>query len=216
MNKQEEQFFQERGFGKVLGLGKKPCIIVIDMIKGFTDPSLPLGSKMDQEVQNINRVIKAGRESGLPIIFTTIAYRDTPISAKLVWRRKMEGLNTLISGMDAVQVDPRLDFRESDELIEKSFASAFFGTNLISFMNSNRIDTLIVTGCTTSGCVRATVVDAVQYGYIPIVIEDAVADRSQMSHQQSLFDMKQKYADVVLTQDVVNYLSAHTNSLKSP
>lgn len=120
----------------------------------------------------------------------------------------MQGLNTLLAGTEAVEIDSRLDFRKGDSLISKKYASAFFGTDLVSRLNANDIDSVIIVGCTTCGCIRATAVDALQYGYIPIVVEDAVGDRSLASHSQSLFDLRQKYSDVLSTDDIINAISS--------
>lgn len=200
-------FFKERGFGKLLGFGKKPCLIVVDLITGFTNPTMPMGSDLTQQITQVNKILDTMHAMGLPVIFTTISYDDS-LSDSGIWYQKMEGLKTLKAGTEAVNVDPRLNIHPGDDLIVKKYASAFFGTDLISRLNVNRIDTVIIVGCTTCGCVRATAVDALQYGYRPIVVEDAVGDRSLASHEQSLFDLHQKYADVLKTDEVIAILSS--------
>lgn len=199
----DETFFRERGFGKLLGFGEKSCLIIVDMIKGFTDPSMPMGSDLTPKITQINKIINMAHSTDIPVIFTTIAYDDDTLADSGIWYQKMEGLKTLRSGTEAVNIDERLNFQPGDSLIIKKYASAFFGTDLISRLNSGKIDTVIIVGCTTCGCVRATAVDALQYGYRPIVVEDAVGDRSQESHEQSLFDLRQKYADVLKTDQVI-------------
>jgi len=212
----DKTFFSARGFGRPLGLGNKCCLLVIDMIEGFTNPDLPMGYDLGEQIEKTNMVIRAAREFGIPIIFTTIAYNDTRLEANNVWMEKMSGLKTLKVGTKAVEIDSRLDYRKSDDLIEKKYASAFFGTDLVSRLTTMNADTVIVTGCTTSGCVRATVVDAIQYGFRPIVVEDAVGDRSVDSHKQSLFDMAQKYADVTVADKLVRLLKDRYHSPKNP
>jgi nicotinamidase-related amidase len=212
LSQNDKIFFKERGFGKKLGFGKQACLIVVDMIVGFTDQSMPMGYELSSQIKKINRIIEVSRSINIPIMFTTISYSDSTIEKSNIWSQKMKGLTTLKSGTRAIEVDPRLDFRSSDDLIIKKYASAFFGSDLITRMNTVNADTLIVTGCTTSGCVRATVVDAVQYGYRPIVVEDAVGDRSENSHNQSIFDMEQKYADVISTKELLESLSLQLNS----
>ncbi len=208
MTKSDEDFFEARGFGNDLGLGKKVCLIVVDFVEGFTNESMPMGYNLDKQIQNTNKLIKIVRSSNIPVIFTSISYNNTKLEKDLLWKEKMKGLKTLIAGTNSVGIDPRLDYRkEEDDLIYKKFASAFFGTNLISILNTGNIDTLIVTGCTTSGCVRATVVDAIQYGYRSITVTDAVGDRSQKSHHQSLFDIEQKYGDLSTTEELLEKLS---------
>lgn len=210
MTQTDFEFFKERGFGKGIGIGKKPCLIVIDMINGFTDENMPMGSNLDQEIENINKVIQLARTTDIPVIFTTISYSDGLLERKLVWRMKMDGLNTLKAGTPAVEVDSRLDFRAHDDLLTKKHASSFYGTDLVSLLTASDIDTLIVTGATTSGCIKSTVVDAVQNGYKAVVVKDAVGDRSEASHQQSLFDIEQKYGDGIMTEDLIEVLTEKT------
>lgn len=207
-HKEDETFFEERGFGKLLGFGKKSGLVVVDMIKGFTDPTMPMGSDLAPQIEKVNKLLNTMHTMNLPIFFTTIAYDDDTFADSGIWYQKMEGLKTLKAGTEAVNVDPRLDFRPGDGLIIKKYASAFFGTDLIARLNANNIDTVIIVGCTTCGCVRATAVDALQYGYRPIVVEDAVGDRSLASHEQSLFDLRQKYADVLKTSEVIASVSS--------
>lgn len=199
----DETFFKERGFGKLLNFGENPCLIVVDVINGFTDSSMPMGSDLSTQITQINKLLDIVHSMDIPTIFTTISYDDTTLADSGIWFQKMEGLRTLKAGTDAVTVDPRLDFQSGDTLIIKKYASAFFGTDLISRLTARKIDTIIIVGCTTCGCIRATAVDALQYGYRPIVVEDAVGDRSMESHEQSLFDLRQKYADVLKTDEVI-------------
>ncbi|MDM5334209.1 isochorismatase family protein [Ureibacillus composti] len=208
INKKDEVFFEERGFGKLFGLGRKPGLIVVDVINGFTNPEMPMGSDLTQQIEQINKLLNIMHELELPVMFTTISYDDKNAADSGLWVKKMQGLNTLLAGTEAVEIDSRLDFRKGDSLISKKYASAFFGTDLVSRLNANDIDSVIIVGCTTCGCIRATAVDALQYGYIPIVVEDAVGDRSLASHSQSLFDLRQKYSDVLSTDDIINAISS--------
>lgn len=204
----DEDLYKERGFGKLLGFGKKPGLIVVDMIEGFTDPSMPMGSDLTLQINKVNALLEIIRNKDLPVFFTTISYDDDTFADSGLWYQKMEGLKTLKAGTSAVNVDPRLDIRYGDGLIVKKYASAFFGTDLIARLNAQNVDTVIIVGCTTCGCVRATAVDALQYGYRPIVVEDAVGDRSLASHEQSIIDMRQKYADVLTTEEIITTVSA--------
>jgi maleamate amidohydrolase len=204
----DETFFKERGFGKPLDFGEKPCLIVVDVINGFTDPSMPMGSDLSLQITQINKLLDVVHSMDMPAIFTTISYDDATLADSGIWFQKMEGLRTLKTGSDAVEVDPRLNFQSGDTLMIKKYASAFFGTDLISRLTASKIDTVIIVGCTTCGCIRASAVDALQFGYRPIVVEDAVGDRSMESHEQSLFDLRQKYADVLKTDQVVAKLKS--------
>ncbi|WP_153722596.1 isochorismatase family protein [Sporosarcina cascadiensis] len=204
----DENIFVERGFGKSLGIGKQAALVVVDLILGFTSPDMPMGSDLTQQIKNTNKLIKVSRENNIPIFFTTISYDEEDVNDAGIWAKKMEGLATLLAGTDAVKVDPSLDFRKGDGLIVKKYASSFFGTDLVSRLIKNRVDTVIIVGATTSGCIRATAVDAIQYGFTPIVAEDAVGDREQKTHEQSLIDMQQKYADVKKTEEIIFQLTA--------
>ena len=113
---------------------------------------------------------------------------------------------TLKAGTETVAVDPRLGMLKTDSLLTKKYASCFFGTDLVPRLLNQRVDTLIITGCTTSGCVRATAVDAVQNGFRPVVVKEAVGDRSVAAHEQSLFDLNAKYADVVSLDETLQYM----------
>lgn len=197
MQNNDLNFFQQRGFGQTLGFGKKPALLVIDMMAAFTDPSLPLGASMDSEVQQINTLVDAAHENQHPVFFSIVCYDEADAADAGVWSRKMKALKDLRLGSSGVELDTRLHRDPHDIVFIKKYASCFFGTDFASRLQSRRIDTLIVTGCTTSGCVRASVVDAIQNGFIPIVPREAVADRSKVAHEQSLFDLQAKYCDVL-------------------
>ncbi|GGF93418.1 isochorismatase family protein [Paenibacillus abyssi] len=205
----EWQFFKERGFGKTIGFGQRPAVLVIDLIRAFTEynnPKMILSANLDSEIEQTTRILTAARANGYPVIFTTVAYEDKHFKDAGIWALKQGGVATLDAGSSGVEIDPRLDYTDEDSLLVKKYASAFFGTDLVSRLVSGQIDTVIMTGCTTSGCVRASAVDALSYGFRPIVVSDAVGDRSLTAHQQSLFDLQAKYADVVTTEETMSYL----------
>lgn len=199
-------FFAERGFGLRMGFGERPAVVVVDFVNGFTDPSMPLGAEVGPQIAATVRLLDAAREAGVPIFYTVIYYEPDMADAG-VWRLKQAGLKSLQAGTPAVELDPRLGRRDGEQVIVKKYASAFFGTDFLSRLNSSRVDTLLITGCTTSGCVRATAVDAVQSGIRPIIIEEAVGDRAEAAHRQSLFDLGQKYADVVSLDEALAYVA---------
>jgi nicotinamidase-related amidase len=202
----DEQFFRERGFGQRLGFGARPALIVIDLIAAFTNPEL-LGAPLEDVIESTRRILAGARRAAVPVMYTTIAYDEEDIASTGVWLRKAKGSRTLRAGTPEVEIDPRLERQPDEPVVVKRYASAFFGTDLVSRLNARQVDTVILTGCTTSGCVRATAVDAVQYGFIPAVVGDAVGDRSLAAHRQSLFDLKQKYADVVTSDETLDYLT---------
>jgi len=204
--KSDEEFFKERGFGLRIGFGERPALIVIDMLKAFTDPSRMLGANLDAQIEAIKPLIAIAHERGIPIIFSTVKYDNADLKDAGIWALKQKGTVTLMATTDGPEIDPRLDFRADDMLLVKKYASCFYGTDLVPRLLSQRIDTLIITGCTTSGCVRATAVDAVQTGFRPAVVREAVGDRSAAAHDQSLFDLNAKYADVVSLDEALLYL----------
>lgn len=204
--KTDEEFFRERGFGQPLGFGKRTALVVVDLICGFTDPDMPLGANLDAQVEVSNTLLAAFHEAGAPVFFTTTSYDDASLRDGGIWTLKQKGAATLRAGTKAVEVDPRLDRGPDDSLVVKKYASCFFGTDLLSRLVAHGIDTIVVTGCTTSGCVRATAVDAVQYGIRPMVVREGVGDRSQAAHEQSLFDLQAKYCDVISAQEAIQHL----------
>jgi nicotinamidase-related amidase len=202
-----DSFFRKRGFSRVIGFGERPAVLVIDIIGAFTDPGLPLGANLDEVIAQTKRVLAPARRASLPIFFSTVAYEDKDLRDAGVWALKQAGVMTLRAGTPEVEVDSRLERRAEEPVIMKKYASVFFGTDLVTRLHTLKIDTLILTGCTTSGCVRATAVDGLQYGFRVMVAEEAVGDRAAPAHEQSLFDLNAKYADVVSVDQVLAYLS---------
>jgi nicotinamidase-related amidase len=202
----DAEFFAQRGFGQRIGFGERPALIIIDMLKAFTNESAMLGANLDNEIAAIIPLLTAAHDRGVPVIFSTVRYDDADLKDAGIWALKQKGVTTLKADGQGWEVDPRLNFRNTDTLLVKKYASCFFGTDLVPRLLAHRVDTLIITGCTTSGCVRATAVDACQNGFRPIVVREAVGDRSTAAHAQSLFDLDAKYADVVSQRDAVAYL----------
>ncbi len=204
----DEKLFRERGFKQRMGFGEKPALVVIDMQKGFTNPQATLGSNLDSQIQATIPLLEVAHRRGIPVFFSACAYDDPDLKDAGIWINKIKGLETLRAGTENVKIDERLDVRRGDTLLTKRYASCFFGTDLVSRLASSRIDTLIITGCTTSGCVRATAVDSCQSGFRPIVVREAVGDRSSAAHEQSLFDLDAKYADVLSLAEVLSYMES--------
>ncbi len=204
--KDDEEFFRQRGFGIKIGFGERPALMIIDMIKGFTDPTMPLGAPLESQIEAQRPLLEVAHQRDIAVIFSTVIYEEEDIKDAGVWALKQTGARTLTAGSEAVKIDPRLGLQPRDIVLMKKYASCFYGTDLVARLNSRRIDTLIITGCTTSGCVRATAVDAVQNGFRPMVVREAVGDRSAAAHEQSLFDLNAKYADVVSLDETLQYL----------
>ena len=203
---EEHEFFRQRGFGLRIGFGKRPALLVIDMINAFTDPSMMLGADLDGPIEATRQMLQVAHDKGVPVLFSTVSYSEPGQKDAGIWALKQKGAVTLVTGSPGVQIDERLQFAPGDSLLVKKYASCFFGTDLVSRLLARNIDTLIIAGCTTSGCVRATAVDACQTGFRPMIVREAVGDRSEAAHVQSLFDLDAKYGDVVTLDDTLNYL----------
>lgn len=202
----EHEFFRQRGFGLRIGFGKRPALLVIDMINSFTNPSMMLGADLDGPIEATRQILQVARDSAVPVVFSTVSYSEPGQKDAGIWALKQKGAATLVAGSHGVQIDERLQMSPADSLLVKKYASCFFGTDLVSRLLAHGVDTLIIVGCTTSGCVRATVVDACQTGFRPMIVREAVGDRSEAAHAQSLFDMDAKYGDVVTLEDTLHYL----------
>lgn len=199
--------YERAGFGRPVQRGSRPAVVVVDFSYGFTDPAQPTGADMSDAVWATVELVERARAVELPIVFTTIAYDPAQV-ATLAWLRKATGMASLTRGSRLVELDARLDVRPDEHVVVKAGASAFFGTDLATYLASRQVDTVIVAGATTSGCVRASVVDAVQHGYPVLVPRGCVADRAQPPHEANLFDIQEKYGDVVDRNDVLSYLAA--------
>lgn len=194
------------GFGGRGGFGRRPALIVVDMTLGFTDPESPLACDLEEPVENIRKLLEAARRAEIPIIFTTVAYRESDKVTAAAFIDKVPALLTLEAGSRWAEIDPRIAPLGTEPVLNKLFASAFYGTGLPSALAAAGVDTLIVTGASTSGCVRATAVDALQYGYRPLVPREAVGDRNPEAHEANLYDIDAKYGDVVPLEECLRYL----------
>lgn len=198
--------YKERGMGQRLGFGQRPAVVIIDLIKGFTDPESPLGSNLSAVLESTVKLLNAAREVSVPVVFTTVIYEKEDAADGGVFVQKVPALKVLTRGSPWTELDPALQRAPGELTVEKRFASAFFGTSLTSFLVTRQVDTLILAGATTSGCVRATAVDGVQYGFRVLVPQECVGDRADPPHQVNLFDIDSKYGDVVRLEDVLAYL----------
>ncbi len=194
--------YRSRGLGSRVGFGSRPAVVVVDYIVGFTDPASPLAGNFADELRATRSLLNAMRRRGFPVLFTTTAY-DKAMTEAGVFVRKVPSLAVLQRGSRWVAIDPSLKRRNGEVVIEKQYASAFFGTPLASTLHAQGVDTLIVTGCTTSGCVRATVVDGLQHGLRVIVPRECVGDRAQGPHEANLIDIDGKYGDVMELSEVL-------------
>ena len=196
------------GFGDRQGAGRRPALLVIDMSLGFTSPESPLRCDLDGVVVAIAALLDAARERELPIVYTTVSYGQGERAAAKAFIEKIPVLLTLAEGSPFTGIDPRLAPRSGEAVLNKLFASAFFGTPLQSLLAAHGRDSVIVTGASTSGCVRATAVDVLQHGYRLTVPREAVGDRDAAAHEQALLDIDLKYGDVVSLDEALGLVSA--------
>ncbi len=197
----------ERGLTRTLGFGSAPAVLVVDFSRAFTDPSMPLAADFAAEIDATTRVLDAARAAGHPVYYTTVIYDEADLADAGIWAKKVPATVTMRAGTPGIELDERLGRRDDEAVIVKKYASAFFGTDLQSRLTARGIDTLVLCGCTTSGCVRASAVDGLQHGFRVMVAREAVGDRDDNAHVQSLLDMQAKYADVMTVEAVREQLA---------
>ena len=204
MNKDLDQNYKAV-FNKRLGFGKNPAIILVDFVAAYFDENSPLYADVEKALLSAIRIRNKGREKNIPIIYTNVSYQKDGKNGG-VFFEKLPVLSCFIEGAKTAGWPSELDIDPNEIVITKQYPSAFFETCLSKKLNNLEIDTLIITGLTTSGCIRATCVDAISYGFRPIVVKDACGDRHEKPHIANLFDMNAKYADVVSENEIVNFL----------
>jgi maleamate amidohydrolase len=204
---QTKEIYQRAMLGQRLGFGKRPAVLIVDMQAGLTRPELcPLAANLDAQVTAINRLIEQARPKSVPIIFTATGFESSDRGGAGLWLEKIPSLRLLKMDTDLVEVDRRLDKQPNDIFIVKRCASCFHNTHLAATLTAIGIDTLIIAGFTTSGCIRSTTVDAISYGFRPIVPIEAVGDRAEEQHESNLFDIGSKYGDVLPLDEVLFFL----------
>ena len=180
---------------KPMNMGQTPALLIVDMINAFTDPACPLGTDAASVVEANRMLLTAFRARSLPIVYTTVIFRCE--SEGRAFRNRVPALEVLQPDSEWVKVDRALEPLAGEYITEKKGASAFFGTDLATWPDRRGADSVVVTGLTTSGCVRASVVDGLQHDYPVFVPRQAVGDRNPNAHEANLFDMHAKYADVL-------------------
>jgi maleamate amidohydrolase len=200
MIRDDRPILDQAGFARRLRPGVRPALLVVDLSRGFTDPDCLVGSDLTAVVEATSRLIDVARDVSRPVIFTTIEYQDDLMDAG-VWLEKAPGMRVLTAESGWGEIDPRLPRRPDDPVLVKKGASAFFGTNLPAVLASQQVDTLVICGATTSGCVRASVVDGMQHGYRCFIPRQCVGDRAPRAHEANLLDIDAKYGDVVDVED---------------
>ena len=197
--------YEAAGFKRSLEPGDRPALLVIDFVNAYLDPKSPLYAGVEDVLRSAARVLDAARASGIPVIYTGVVYTPGGVDGGIFYR-KIPALEVFDAGSPLGEIPDELAPGPDEIVIYKQYASAFFGTSLASTLTALGVDTVVIVGLSTSGCVRASAVDAMQYGFIPIVVADAVGDRDPRPHEANLFDLQAKYAEVVTEDDAVKYL----------
>ncbi len=203
----KEEIYARHEIGAKVGFGKRPAVLVVDLQKGYTSKESPRwgGTRIDLVVGATKKLVEEARGKGIRIIFAIISFRKDSLDCG-VWGEKSPGVKMLTEGSKWVELDDAFQLANDDMLLVKKRSSAFFGTNLLQILVTMNIDTLIVAGCNTSGCIRATVTDACCLGYRTVVPEECVGDRAEEPHRNNLFDINAKYADVMPLTDVLTFI----------
>jgi maleamate amidohydrolase len=199
-------FYDKRGYGRRIGMGHAPAVLVIDFSIAFTGGRFEFpGGDFGCEIAQTLRILKEARSRKLPVLFTTIAY-DDPARDAGYWGKKVPWLEHCRAGTRLVEIDPSLERQPAEPLIVKRFPSSFYQTDLQNLLEKSGVDTLVICGCTTSVCVRATALDAMQHGYRAIVAAEAVGDFDPGIHALNLADVNARYADVMPVDEIVHAL----------
>ena len=201
MTSDDTDVYARQQFGGRTGFGKSPALMVVDFVNGFHDPDILGGGNIAEAVMATRPLLDFFRSRGLPVVFTRIVYAEDGSDASL-WSEKLPRLRTLTESAYESQVVAALAPRPGEIVVRKTQASAFFGTPLSATLFRLGIDTLVISGCTTSGCVRASVIDAMSLNYRTVVVTDCVGDRALGPHHANLFDMGQKYSDLLTAAEV--------------
>ena len=203
----ESNVFETQHFGRRIGFGARPALVIVDFTVGFNDPAIFGGGNISEAVGNTIGLLSAARQARLPVVHTLIEYASDGSDAN-VHTLKVPRLLRLTRDNPATHFVPELTPLPGEVVVRKRLPSAFFGTDLAGILMAKGVDTIIVAGCTTSGCVRATALDGMCHGFRPIVVRECVGDRAEAPHRASLFDLDQKYADVMSLAEVLDRIAA--------
>lgn len=179
-----------------LPFGERPALLIVDFVMAYLEKSSPLYAAAEDALASNERLLTAARTARIPVIFTNVVYQPDGADGGLFYQ-KVPALNVFVKGSPLADFPETLMPQDDELVISKQYASAFFGTSLAAELHAKKIDTLLVTGMSTSGCVRATALDALQHGFAPFVVRDACADRHPAPHESNLFDLQAKYAEVI-------------------
>ncbi len=199
------EVYERQGFGKSSGFGRRPALLIVDYVRAFCDPAQYGGGNITAALGRTKVLLEAVRKQHLPVAHTRIVYADAAADAG-AFCLKVPGLEKFTETLPSGQIVEELTPTAGEYVVRKTQPSAFFGTGLAAWLVGKGVDTMIVAGITTSGCVRASVVDSMSYNFRTIVAIDAVGDRALGPHEANLFDMGQKYADLLSTDNIITHL----------
>ena len=202
-----DDVYARQNFGNRVGLGKRPALLIVDFQIGFADPDVFGGGNVEAAVAATVPLLREFRALGLPVAYTRAVFADDG-SDTGVFGMKVPGLKLLTDDAEISQIVPSLAPEAGEYVVRKTGPSAFFGTSLSAWLNAKGVDSLVVTGATTSGCVRASVIDSISYNYRTTVVTDCCGDRALGPHEANLFDMGQKYADLLTRDEAITAVRA--------
>ncbi len=197
--------YRTQGFGQELGFGASPGLVIVDFVAGFADPEMFGGGNIADAIEATVALLAFARQQRWPIAMTRIVFAEDGSNGNL-FTAKVPGLLALTEANPASRIVAQLAPLPGELVVDKRLPSAFFDTGLAAWLTQKEVDTTVIAGCTTSGCIRASVLDAMNCGFRPMVISDCVGDRAQAPHDANLFDMKEKYADVMTSHELYRAL----------
>ena len=210
-----EADYARAGFGGRLPFGARPALLVIDVVQAYLDPASPLYAGVEAALESIVRLIEAARAAGAPVIYTVVVYGAGGTDGGLFYH-KVPALKAFDAGSPLGRFPPQINPRDDEVVVVKQYASAFFGTSLASTLRALGVDTVVMGGFSTSGCVRASALDALQHGFAPFVVREACGDRAPQPHEANLFDLQAKYAEVIAEQQALAHLRAGARATAAP
>ena len=190
-----------------LPFGRKPALLIVDFVVAYLDPASPLYAGVEDALASNERLLAAARKAGIPVLFTNVEYSPGGADGG-VFYRKVPALKLFERGSPMGAFPASLQPKDGELVITKQYASSFFGTTLAATLTAMGVDTLLITGLSTSGCVRATALDACQHGFLPFVVREACGDRHPGPHEANLFDLQAKYAEVISETEAIAHISA--------
>ncbi|QLC25382.1 isochorismatase family protein [Parasphingopyxis algicola] len=201
-----DEDYARAGFNKSLGFGERPVLLVIDFVMAYLDPDSPLHAGVEAELKVNEKLVAAAREAGVPVIWTNVEYEPGGADGGHFYR-KIAALKVFDRGSPLGAFPPSLQPAPGERIVTKQYPSAFFGTGFAETLRAMDVDCCVITGLSTSGCVRASTLDALQHGFIPLVVPEACGDRDAAVHDANIFDLRAKYADMLSVDETLAYFS---------